>query len=195
MKRSRETLGETMSSSLVKVIHSLSRLLLYILEEEAANFGLAGSIRADDNCLPGSSYASPLQNVSQHDIEDNRSISAFYLYPKQTIPHRSRLLPNVKLPPRVLNSADYEHVQRGGRGRGADGNRRGDDTRRQYRNQDNRGYVHNYTYQQNYHNPNTFGGAGWRSNGNYRSQPGSYGAYQPNMYRGPPPRGIGRGRG
>jgi 5'-3' exoribonuclease 2 len=160
------------------------------------SFGLAGSIQAIQEYLPGSSYASPLLSVSQYDIEDNRSISAIYLYPKQTIPHRSRLLPNIKLPPRMLNSADYEHVQRGGRGRGGDNGRRGEDTRRPYRNQDNRGYVHNYSYQQSYHGSTGFGNNGWRSNGNSRGQPDySHGGHQFNVYRGPPPRGVGRGRG
>jgi len=174
--------------------------------------GLAGSLRANDDpdYCPASIYDSPLKAVGEEDIDNDRSIGAFYLYPGQTIPHRSRLLPQVKLPPRILTSADFQHVQRGGRGggRGGDSYRRGDD-RRQFgtRGPEQRGYGYNYgTSGVNHHNayPNN---NGWRNGNSSRGEPDySYGGgtgwngngnspQVSNIYRGLPPRGVGRGRG
>ncbi|KAG8836224.1 5'-3' exoribonuclease 2 [Serendipita sp. 399] len=122
--------------------------------------GLAGSIQADPNYVPGTTYSSPLHQVGHDDIFDNRSIAAFYFYPKQVIPHRSRLLPNVRLPERALTPADYEHVQRGGRGRG-------DAFRRPLsRNHEPRGYIHDYSNTQTH-----WRSTGWRPPGAGRGEP------------------------
>ncbi|KAF8529266.1 exoribonuclease 2 [Hysterangium stoloniferum] len=83
--------------------------------------GIAGSVLHDPQCIPDSTYFSPFEQVSLPDIPDNRSLSALYYYPRQLRPHQSQLLPGVKRPMRVLTSADYETLRRGGRGRGGGG--------------------------------------------------------------------------
>lgn len=55
------------------------------------------------------------------DIQDDRSISALYFYPKQVKPHRSVLLPGVRRPRARLTQQDQENTRRGGRGRGGGG--------------------------------------------------------------------------
>lgn len=73
---------------------------------------------ADPTCVPGSTYLSPFVSDGLHDIQDDRSISALYFYPKQTKPHRSVLLPGVNRPRPKLTQQDQENTRRGGRGRG-----------------------------------------------------------------------------
>ncbi len=67
----------------------------------------------DPDCIPGSTYYSPLIDEGQPDLKHDRSLSAIYLFPKQLSPHRSTLLPGVHRPPRILSSDDL----RGGGGR------------------------------------------------------------------------------
>ncbi|KAJ1308602.1 hypothetical protein OPQ81_004300 [Rhizoctonia solani] len=77
--------------------------------------GISGSVLSDPACVPESSYPSPLTKVGLPDIVANRTLSAQFYYPRQTTPHRSVLLPGVRLSPKVLGQADAEHVMRGGR--------------------------------------------------------------------------------
>jgi len=83
--------------------------------------GLNGSALPNPDCIPGSTYYSPL--ATQDDIRNDRSLTALYFFPKQLTPHRSILLPGVKRPNRQLSWADTSTAQRyvdrnGGRGRG-----------------------------------------------------------------------------
>jgi len=179
-KRKGSEVTSCLSLDVHKPTHESSKVQMI---DSRKSLGLAGSVKADGQYFPSFSYTSPLQKVALGDIEDNRSITALYFYPKQTIPHRSRLLPNVKLPPRVLNPSDHEHVQRGGRGRGVF-DRWGDDRRlSSYRGQESRGYAH-----QPYGNID-----GRRTGDNGRGEP-SY-SYTPGSYRGLPPRGVARAGG
>ncbi|KAI9448245.1 exoribonuclease 2 [Lactarius indigo] len=86
-----------------------------------ASRGISGSVFPDPDCIPGSTYYSPLVEQGQDDIKLDRSLSAIYLFPKQLSPHRSILLPLVRRPPRVLSAEDL----RGGGGRRGGGGGRG----------------------------------------------------------------------
>ncbi|KAH9977999.1 XRN 5'-3' exonuclease N-terminus-domain-containing protein [Lactifluus volemus] len=79
-----------------------------------ASKGISGSTLPDPDCIPGSTYYSPLTEEGQPDIKHDRSLSAIYLFPKQLSPHRSVLLPGVRRPSRVLGADDL----RNGPGRG-----------------------------------------------------------------------------
>lgn len=132
------------------------------------------------------------------DIENDRSISAFYFFPKQRVPHRSHLLRGVKHPPRVLDSSDYNHVQRGGRGRGR-GGPLGDSSRRDGYPGRGPSYHHDIMRVGGGRGAPTYGRA---DNGyGYWSEPHSNGHRGGDNYRAPftgygrggPPRGGGRG--
>lgn len=86
-----------------------------------ASRGISGSVFPDPDCIPGSTYYSPLVEQGQDDIKLDRSLSAIYLFPKQLSPHRSIVLPLVRRPPRVLSPEDL----RGGGGRRGGGGGRG----------------------------------------------------------------------
>ncbi|KAK2466452.1 hypothetical protein APHAL10511_002094 [Amanita phalloides] len=83
--------------------------------------GMSGSVLPNPDCLPGSTYYSPLPQQELPDIRNDRSLSVLYYFPKQLRPHRSELLPGVKKPPRQLSMADLETARNGGRGRGRGG--------------------------------------------------------------------------
>ncbi|KAF8897241.1 XRN 5'-3' exonuclease N-terminus-domain-containing protein [Infundibulicybe gibba] len=87
--------------------------------------GMSGSVLPNPDCLPGSTYYSPLPEQSLPDIKNDRSLSVLYFFPKQLTPHRSMLLPGVKKTPRVLTANDLEVTRNGGRGRGRGGHDRG----------------------------------------------------------------------
>ena len=87
-----------------------------------ASKGISGSVFPDPDCIPGSTYYSPLVEQGQQDIKLDRSLSAIYLFPKQLSPHRSTLLPDVRRPPRILSSDD---LRGGGNRRGGGGGRGG----------------------------------------------------------------------
>lgn len=94
----------------------------------ANSFGINGFVRRDPNCIPTSTYTSPLTEVGLMDIRNDRSISALYDFPPQRTPHRSVLLKGVEIPKRVLTHEDREMARRGGpdnRGRGRGGHRGG----------------------------------------------------------------------
>jgi 5'-3' exoribonuclease 2 len=86
--------------------------------------GINGSVLPNPDCIPGSTYYSPLPTQDEPDIKNDRSLTALYFFPKQLTPHRSVLLPGVKRPARQLSWADTNATQRyvdhngGGRGRG-----------------------------------------------------------------------------
>ncbi|KAN0127489.1 XRN 5'-3' exonuclease N-terminus domain containing protein [Lactarius tabidus] len=90
-----------------------------------ASKGISGSVFPDPDCIPGSTYYSPLVEQGQDDIKHDRSLSAVYLFPKQLSPHRSVLLPSVHRPPRILSPEDLRgggNRRGGGGGRGGYGN-------------------------------------------------------------------------
>ncbi|KAF9055048.1 hypothetical protein BDZ89DRAFT_938615 [Hymenopellis radicata] len=80
--------------------------------------GISGSVLQNPDCIPGSTYFSPLTDEATPDIKNDRSLSVLYFFPKQLTPHRSVLLPGVKKPLRVLQAQDLEQARNGGRGRG-----------------------------------------------------------------------------
>ncbi|KDN50915.1 hypothetical protein RSAG8_00544, partial [Rhizoctonia solani AG-8 WAC10335] len=87
--------------------------------------GISGTVLYDPSCVPESSYPSPLTKVGLPDIVANRTLSAQFYYPRQITPHRSVLLPGVRLAPKILGQADAEHVMRGGESRRGGGRGRG----------------------------------------------------------------------
>lgn len=94
----------------------------------ANSFGINGFVRPDPNCVPNSTYISPLTEVGLTDIRNDRSIGVLYDFPPQRTPHRSVLLRGVEMPKRVLTHEDREMARRGGpdhRGRGRGGHRGG----------------------------------------------------------------------
>ncbi|UZJ55410.1 hypothetical protein CBS101457_004730 [Exobasidium rhododendri] len=84
--------------------------------------GITGSVKPDPDCVPGSTFNSPLTSIGLNDLVNDRSISVLYSFPSQKTPHRSVLLKGVKMPKRVLTEEDREMTRRGGtRGRGGRG--------------------------------------------------------------------------
>lgn len=149
--------------------------------------GINGSALPNPECIPGSTYYSPLSTTqNEPDIKNDRSLSALYFFPKQLTPHRSVLLPGVKRPTRQLSWADANVTQRyadnNGRGRGGydhhggRGNGRGNsmfhNSSTSYNNSD-RGYSGpggNMSYQQQ----------SYQQRPPYHSQQG-YGGYNPGV--------------
>ncbi|KAF8974660.1 XRN 5'-3' exonuclease N-terminus-domain-containing protein [Flammula alnicola] len=87
--------------------------------------GMSGSVLPNPDCIPGSTYYSPLSSQGLPDIKNDRSLSVLYFFPKQLTPHRSVFLPGARPPPRVLSGNDLEVTRNGGRGRGRGGWDRG----------------------------------------------------------------------
>ncbi|KAH9814141.1 XRN 5'-3' exonuclease N-terminus-domain-containing protein [Melampsora americana] len=83
------------------------------LDPDTAN-GVFGSALPDSNCIPGSTFHSPLPEVGLPDISNDQSIFAKYIFPEQLVPHRSVLLNGVKVEKRILNNHDREMTRRGG---------------------------------------------------------------------------------
>ena len=78
--------------------------------------GLQGTIFPDENCIPNSTYMSPLAEMDLPDIQDDRSIFAAYNLPEQTVPHKSLLLPGYRPMRRVLTPDDVNAIHRGASG-------------------------------------------------------------------------------
>ena len=101
-------------------LHSLD--LIHISQPEVIDVrlskGISGSVLPNPDCIPGSTYYSPLPQPELPDIKNDRSLSVLYYFPKQLKPHRSELLPGARKPPRQLSAADLEVARNGGRGRG-----------------------------------------------------------------------------
>ncbi|ETW84271.1 hypothetical protein HETIRDRAFT_425699 [Heterobasidion irregulare TC 32-1] len=83
-----------------------------------ASKGMSGSVLPNPDCIPGSTYYSPLSSQGLPDIRNDRTLSVLYFFPKQLTPHRSVLLPGVRRPPRALTADDLENTRRRGQGRG-----------------------------------------------------------------------------
>ncbi|KAF9076488.1 XRN 5'-3' exonuclease N-terminus-domain-containing protein [Rhodocollybia butyracea] len=133
--------------------------------------GISGSVLPNPECLPGSTYLTPLMEQNMPDIKNDRSLSVFYFFPKQITPHHSVLLPGVSRPPRILSSNDIEHARNGGRGRGRGGG--GRDRGGGGRNDPFHSRPSNYGYDRGNSRggyqgpPNTYGGGRGRDGGNY----------------------------
>ncbi|MCO5586524.1 hypothetical protein L7F22_040464 [Adiantum nelumboides] len=84
----------------------------------ALSGGITGIVRADPDCVPGSTFNTPFmqqpEDAELADITNDRSLSVLYEFPAQKTPHKSVLLKGVKLPKRVLNEEDKEWTRRGG---------------------------------------------------------------------------------
>ncbi|KAI8451833.1 XRN 5'-3' exonuclease N-terminus-domain-containing protein [Phakopsora pachyrhizi] len=76
--------------------------------------GVFGSALPDPNCVPGSTFHSPLPTIGLPDISNDKSLFAKFYFPPQLVPHRSVLLEGVKLEKRVLNNYDREVTRYGG---------------------------------------------------------------------------------
>ncbi|GAA5977728.1 hypothetical protein JCM11641_001390 [Rhodosporidiobolus odoratus] len=74
--------------------------------------GISGSVIPDEDNVPSATFDSPLPSMP--DIVNDESISAGFAFPPQTTPHRSVLLPGVKLERAVLTPYDKDQVRRGG---------------------------------------------------------------------------------
>nr|CAG8618081.1 13778_t:CDS:10 [Entrophospora candida] len=74
----------------------------------------------DPNFIPESTFYSPLPDKTLPDIANDRSLSVLFYLPKKTdkTTHKSVLLKNVKLSPRVLGWEDQEWIRNGGGSRG-----------------------------------------------------------------------------
>ncbi|GAA5906738.1 hypothetical protein JCM6882_003289 [Rhodosporidiobolus microsporus] len=73
--------------------------------------GISGAVLPDADAVPGSTFDSPLPSMP--DIINDESISATFEFPPQTTPHRSVLLPGVKLERATLTPYDKDQVRRG----------------------------------------------------------------------------------
>jgi len=80
--------------------------------------GMAGLVLPDPECIPGSTFDSPLPGFP--DIIGDQSIFATYRFPAQLTPHRSVLLPGVKRDRQVLSQHDKDQVRRIGNGNGSE---------------------------------------------------------------------------
>lgn len=78
--------------------------------------GIAGFVLPDPDCIPSSTFDSPLPSLP--DIYTDRSISASFSFPPQKTPHRSMLLPGVKKDRAILTQYDKDSVRRGAGGGG-----------------------------------------------------------------------------
>ncbi|KAJ1902046.1 5'-3' exoribonuclease 2 [Kickxella alabastrina] len=76
---------------------------------------MSGTVSIDPNYVPHTAYESPLHTVDKPDIEEDRSISVIYHQPQPDSSHTAVLLPGLRLPGHVLNSADIEFMRTGGK--------------------------------------------------------------------------------
>ena len=165
--------------------------------------GMSGSLLPNPDCIPDSTFFSPLTTQDLPDIKNDRSLSAFYFFPKQLTPHRSILLPGVRRPKPILSASDLEHSRRGGEGRGRGGThhqdrgirRGGGDGPGGWGRNRNNGHGNGSDWQnQQYGNDGgfqpPFQGQRGRGGGGYGG-----GRNQYNDFAGPPQRGRGGARG
>ncbi|KAH0840109.1 exoribonuclease 2 [Lanmaoa asiatica] len=175
--------------------------------------GISGTTLPNPDCIPGSTFYSPLTSIDLPDIKNDRSLSALYFFPKQLTPHRSMLLPDLRKPPQQLTSEDLDprsrRGARGGRG-GMDrgGGRGGPANRGSYGNgpapgnyTNSNGYpppAYGQSVRQPYPPPSQqgFGGHGWNGRPpmqNYGGHGGgSQGPPRGGPYRGGPRGGYGQ---
>jgi 5'-3' exoribonuclease 2 len=76
---------------------------------------ISGFVLPDPDCVPGSTYFSPLPSQDLGDINNDRSISVVYSFPPQLTPHRSVLLPGAQPERPVLTPYDRDVTRRGGK--------------------------------------------------------------------------------
>ncbi|SDA02305.1 BZ3500_MvSof-1268-A1-R1_Chr7-3g09627 [Microbotryum saponariae] len=147
--------------------------------------GLAGLVLPESTCIPGAIYDSPLPSLP--DIQSDRSISAEYKFPEQKTPHRSILLPGVKVARPVLSQHDRDGVRRGGGEQRYEGNngfhaqRRNEQTGPGFHKRD-QGQRGQQGYQQGGYQQGGGGGGGYQQQqrpGGYQgqTQQGGYGGY------------------
>ena len=164
-----------------------------VVIDTALSHGIAGSVLPNPECIPGSTYYSPLTKQGLPDIKNDCSLSVLYFFPKQLTPHRSVILPGTKRPPRVLSASDLEVTRNGGRGRGRGGwDRGGGNSNRgtgMDRNRNDPFHTRPNNYGQNYGNdragPGPANRGGYGHSGGYGGRGG--GSYQPNTYSSRPP--------
>lgn len=146
------------------------------LDVEASK-GINGCVLPDPDCIPGSTYYSPLIEEGQPDIRHDRSLSAIYLFPKQLSPHRSILLPGVRRPPRILAPEDLRGSW--GRPRGGGGGGRGG-----YNNHDYGGHASTFASPM-HHSPPTssFSNGRGRFSNDYAHGPPSYSSRPPPQHQ------------
>ncbi|CAG8544920.1 10050_t:CDS:10 [Acaulospora colombiana] len=133
---------------------------------------LIGFVARDPNCIPESTFYSPLPERNLPDIVNDRSLSVLFSLPKKAngSMHKSVLLKNAKLDPPVLGREDHDLIRNGrGRGRG-----------RGYNNSPSRGHsYHNvrdlpgYQYTSAYERENRYGSYDNRDYYGYQYNSGS----------------------
>ncbi|CAG8595042.1 4622_t:CDS:10 [Acaulospora morrowiae] len=144
---------------------------------------LIGFVSRDPNCIPESTFYSPLPEKNLLDIVNDRSLSVQYYLPKKTSSnmHKSILLKNVKLDPPILGQEDYELIKYGrGRGRGRGYNNGPPRNHSNYNSRDLPGYQYTY-YSNNYYENrdasrhNHYGKGGYPYNMNARGNSRGFG--------------------
>ncbi|PLW15175.1 hypothetical protein PCANC_12861 [Puccinia coronata f. sp. avenae] len=83
------------------------------LDPARAN-GVFGSASPDPECIPGSTFYSPLPTVGLPDISNDKSIFARFYVAEQLLPHRSLLLSGVALDQPTLSNHDRDKTRRSG---------------------------------------------------------------------------------
>ncbi|OLN95304.1 5'-3' exoribonuclease 2 [Colletotrichum chlorophyti] len=82
--------------------------------------GLAGKVEKIPEYLPHGELLYPLERGGMPNLDYDRSIRVYYLFPSSSHPHKSMLLRGVKLPTPALDRSDIETLKgkssRGGRG-------------------------------------------------------------------------------
>ncbi|KAN0097273.1 XRN 5'-3' exonuclease N-terminus domain containing protein [Tylopilus felleus] len=178
--------------------------------------GISGSALPNPDCIPGSTFYSPLTSIDMLDIKNDRSLSVLYYFPRQLTPHRSMLLPGLRKPPPQLTAEDLDpRARRGARGGRGGGDRdpgRGGPPRGGYGNgpggPSNYAHSNGYSMSSSYGPPGRqpypppsqhgFGGHGWNGRPpptqNYGGGPGGgqQGPPRGGSYRGPPRGGYGQ---
>ncbi|KAI0284979.1 XRN 5'-3' exonuclease N-terminus-domain-containing protein [Russula aff. rugulosa BPL654] len=136
-----------------------------------ASKGISGSVLPDPDCIPGSTYYSPLIDEGQPDLKHDRSLSAIYLFPKQLSPHLRR-------PPRVLSSDDLR-VGGGRPYRGGGGGRGGYNNHHDY---GHGGHASTYASPMHHVQPPSYSNGRGRYSNDHSHGPPSYSSRPP-----PPP--------
>ncbi|EFP79344.2 5'-3' exoribonuclease 2 [Puccinia graminis f. sp. tritici] len=126
--------------------------------------GVFGSALPDPDCIPGSTFYSPLPTVGLPDISNDKSIFARFFVPSQLVPHRSLLLSGVALERPILNNHDRDLTRRGGNQAHGGNQHYGSDGFHQQRRDFGDGPGIMTHYHTNNSNFNGGGGGYWNSN-------------------------------
>ncbi|WVO15446.1 5'-3' exoribonuclease 2 [Cryptococcus depauperatus] len=85
--------------------------------DPSTSMGMSGAVLPDPNCVPSSSFDTPLPTIPEcPDLNPNDSISVRYYFPRQASPHRSIILRGYESEPPRLTESDKDWVRRGGQG-------------------------------------------------------------------------------